>query len=154
MTDTGSWLWLLVPAPHSGSWADVIGCLGVCALLLAVLLPLGDAARWADGGAGPVKKTVGVVIASVATLGAMVLSVYAAHIVAMAAITATTGHSFGPAQSVFTLAAFTAALLLFSTLWLRRFRRGPLEWFLGWAGTLIERTGRRVSAGLSRRSRP
>lgn len=154
VSDTGSWLWLLVPAPHSGSWADVIGCLGVCALLLAVLLPFGDTARWADGSEGRAKRAVGVVVASIAPLGAMVLSVYAAHIVAMAAITAATGHSFRGAQSVFTLAVFTVGLLLFAWLWLRRFRRGPLECFLGWGSTLIERTGRRVSAGWSRRSRP
>jgi len=154
VTDTGSWLWLLVPAPHSGSWADVIGCLGVCALLLAVLLPLGDTERWANGAEGKAKKAMGVVVSSIAPLGAMVLSVYAAHIVAMAAITGATGHSFRGAQTVFTLAAFTIALMLFSWLWLRWFRRGPLEWFLGWGSDLIERTGRRVSAGWSRRSRP
>lgn len=132
----------------------MIGCLGVCALLLAVLLPFGDTARWADGSEGRAKRAVGVVVASIAPLGAMVLSVYAAHIVAMAAITAATGHSFRGAQSVFTLAVFTVGLLLFAWLWLRRFRRGPLECFLGWGSTLIERTGRRVSAGWSRRSRP
>ncbi|MGN7860864.1 DUF418 domain-containing protein [Microbacterium sp. 22303] len=151
VTDTGTWLWLLVPAPHSGSWADVIGCLGVCALILAVLLPIGDAALWADGARTRTKKGVGVVLASIATLGAMVLSGYAAHIVLMAIITATTGHSFRGAQSVLMLAAFTAGLLLFSSLWMRRFPQGPLEWLLSRASSLIERTGRRVSAGSWRR---
>lgn len=151
VTDTGTWLWLVVPAPHSGSWADVIGCLGVCALLLSLLLWLGNAARWADGASGRARRAVGVAITVIAPLGAMVLSVYAAHIVAMALITAATGHSFRGAQSVFTLAAFSAGLLLLSWLWSRRFTRGPLEWVLGWASAFIERTGRRVSAGSSRR---
>jgi len=151
VTETGDWLWLVAPAPHSGSWADVLGCLGVCALLLALLLPLGDAARWADGHAGRIRWGIGVAVSAVAPLGAMVLSVYAAHIVAMAVITTVTGHSFRGAQSVLTLAAFTAGLMVFAWLWMRRYGRGPLEWLLGWASALIERTGRRVSAGSSRR---
>lgn len=154
VTPTGSWLWLLVPAPHSGSWADVIGCLGVCALLLALLLPLGDTARWATAAEGRARKAVGSVVSAIATLGAMVLSIYAAHIVAMAVITVATGHSFRGAQSVLTLAAFTLALLLFSWSWMRRFPRGPLEALLAWGSGVIERTGRRASAGCSRRSRP
>ncbi|MEB4613705.1 heparan-alpha-glucosaminide N-acetyltransferase domain-containing protein [Leucobacter sp. M11] len=151
VTPTGSWMWLLVPAPHSGSWADVIGCLGVCALTLAVLLPCGDLGRWAGNARCWIKRTVGRLILFVTPLGAMVLSVYAAHIVAMATIHATTGHSFRGAQSEYMLAAFTGGLLVFSWLWMRRFRYGPLEWLLGKATAAIERMGKRVSAGLSRR---
>ncbi len=154
VTDTGSWWWLVVPAPHSGSWADVIGCLGVCALLLAALLPLGDAVQRAAGARSRVKRAVGAAGAAIATLGTMVLSVYAAHIVAMAVVTAATGHSFRGPQSVLVLMAFTGGLLLFSVLWMRRFRQGPLEWLLGRSSSLIERTGRRVSAVSWRRSRP
>lgn len=154
VTETGSWLWLVVPAPHSGSWADVLGCLGTCALLLALLLPLGDLARRVDGSEGRARRAVGVAISSIAAPGAMVLSIYAAHIVVMAVITATTGHSFLGEQSVLMLAAFTGGLLLFASLWARRFRRGPLEWLLGRGTVAIEQAGRRVSAGSSRRSRP
>jgi uncharacterized protein len=44
VTDTGSWWWLVTAAPHSGSWGDVLGALGVCLLLLALLLTAGDRA--------------------------------------------------------------------------------------------------------------
>ncbi|WP_424937046.1 MULTISPECIES: heparan-alpha-glucosaminide N-acetyltransferase domain-containing protein [Bacteria] len=148
VTDTGSWLWLLVPGPHSGSWTDVFGCLGVSALLLAVLLPLGD---WAARRTGRAQELLRVPVRAVATMGAMVLSVYAAHIVGMAAITALTGHSFRPGQSEGMLFGFTAALLLFSVVWLRSFRRGPLEELLARASALTARTGRRASGGSSRR---
>ncbi|PRI11616.1 DUF418 domain-containing protein [Leucobacter massiliensis] len=154
VTDTGSWLWLLVPAPHSGSWADVLGCLGVCLLLLAVLLPIGELSRWAENGRPAGQRAVGLLVTLAAPLGTMVLSVYAAHIVAMAVITAATGHSFSGAQSPLMLLGFTLGLMLFSVLWLRRFPRGPLEWLLGRATAVIERMGRRASAGSTRPSRP
>lgn len=148
VTDLHHWLWLVAPAPHSGSWGDVLGCLGVCAVLLSILLRLGDAAEHARGRTGTCARTL---VSAIAPLGAMVLSVYAAHIVLMAVITATTGHSFRGGQSPLMLTGFTVVLAVFSALWMRRFRRGPLEWALGRAGAFIERTGRRVSAGWSRR---
>ncbi|MDR6867067.1 peptidoglycan/LPS O-acetylase OafA/YrhL [Microbacterium resistens] len=162
VTDTGSWLWLLTPAPHSGSWADVLGCLGVAALLLAVLLPLGDrlstpTSTGTDTGSLRVARVpripriLRIPLRAVAASGAMVLSVYAAHIVAMAVITAVTGHSFRGAQSVWMLLAFTAALVAFAALWLARFRRGPIEELLARTSALIVRTGRRASGGSSRR---
>ncbi|MDQ1216676.1 heparan-alpha-glucosaminide N-acetyltransferase domain-containing protein [Microbacterium arborescens] len=154
VTDTSSLLWLLVPAPHSGSWADVAGCLGVCALLLSVCLTAGDAAQRALASPRVTPRLAGIVTSALATPGAMVLSVYAAHIVAMALITAVTGHSFGPAQSVGTLAAFTVGLTAAAVVWSRFAPRGPLERVLGRATLLTVRTGRRVSAGWSRPSRP
>ena len=154
VVDPGHAAWLLLPAPHSGSWADVIGCLGVCLLLLGVLLPLGDAVRWANPAEPPVRRAAAALVRSIAPLGAMVLSVYALHIVAMAAITAATGHSFRGPQSALMLIAFSLGLAIFSAVWLRRFRRGPLETALASSGRVIERTGRRVCAGWWRRSRP
>ncbi|MDF2560507.1 MAG: putative integral rane protein [Microbacterium sp.] len=154
VTDTSSLLWLLVPAPHSGSWADVVGCLGVSALLLSVCLTVGDAAQRARAALRVAPRLAGIATTALAAPGAMVLSVYAAHIVAMALITATTGHSFGPAQSIGTLAAFTMGLTAASVVWSRFEPRGPLEWALGRVTLLIVRMGRRASAGWSRPSRP
>lgn len=155
VTDTSSWFWLLTPAPHSGSWADVLGCLGVCALLLAVLLPVGDWA--ADAAAGRTARLQSVFQATVracAAAGAAVLSVYAAHIMAMAAITAVTGHSFRGSQSVLTLAAFTIASVTLAAVWMARHPRGPLEGALARASSFIVRTGKRASAGWLRRLAP
>lgn len=149
VTDEGSWLWLFAPGPHSGSWADVWGCLGVCLLLLGVLLPLGDwAAKHPEG------NILGSLTRTVAAPGAMVLSVYTIHIVVMAIVTQLTGHSYSGPQSVATLAAFTVGLTVGAAVWLRWFRRGPLEAALAAASRFIEQTGTRVFGGSKRRSQP
>lgn len=144
VTDTSSWLWLLTPAPHSGSWADILGAVGVCLALLALLLPLGDWAALATGARA--RDGARWFARALAAAGAMVLSVYAAHIVAMWMITATTGHSFRGSQSVFILGAFTLASTAFASLWMARWDRGPLETVIYAITRLTSRTGRRESA--------
>ena len=145
VTDTSSWLWLITSASHSGSWGDVWGALGVCGMLLALLLPLGDwAGRPSDNGLSASAR--GLVRLSAAP-GAMVLSVYAAHIVAIWAITTLTGYSFSPAQPVWILVSFTLAVVVFAGLWLRRHARGPLESLMSGAASAALRVVRREKRG-------
>jgi len=145
VTDTSSWLWLVTSAPHSGSWGDVWGGLGVCGALLALLLPLGDwAQRRSDSGFSASAR--GLVSLSAAP-GAMVLSVYAAHIVAIWAITALTGYSFSPAQPVWILLSFTLGVTVFAGLWMRRHARGPLESLMGDATAAVLRVARKERPG-------
>lgn len=145
VTDTSSWLWLVTSASHSGSWGDVWGGLGVCGALLAVLLPLGDWAskhstrRLSASARGLVRLS--------ATPGAMVLSVYAAHIVAMWAITAVTGYSFSPAQPVWILVSFTLGAVVFAGLWMRRHARGPLESLMSGVTAAALRVARKERRG-------
>ncbi|MGV8883509.1 MAG: heparan-alpha-glucosaminide N-acetyltransferase domain-containing protein [Rhodoglobus sp.] len=145
VTDTSSWLWLFTSASHSGSWGDIWGALGVCGVLLALLLPLGD---WAGRGSHHrLSASARGLIRLCAAPGAMVLSVYAAHIVAMWAITAATGYSFGPAQPVWILASFTLGAIVFAGLWMRRHSRGPLESLMGGATAAVLRVARKERRG-------
>lgn len=146
--------WLVVPAPHSGSITDVIGCWGVCLLLLVGCLVVGDAAASVRRQASAAARLAARTVLAVAATGAMVLSVYAAHIVVMAVVTSLTGHSFGGGQSVAMLAAFTVGLAAAAALWQRVAGRGPLETLLSRAAALIARTGTRGSAGSSPPSQP
>lgn len=145
VTDTSSWLWLLTSASHSGSWGDVWGGLGVCGALLALLLPLGDWAGQASDNRLSASAR-GLVRVSAAP-GAMVLSVYAAHIVAMWAITAATGYSFGPAQPVWILVSFTMGAIVFAGLWMRRNSRGPLESLMSGVTAAVLRVARKERRG-------
>lgn len=151
VTPTGSWAWLVTTAPHSGSWGDVLGCLGVCLLFLGILIPAGhwlarrpsQVSRWSP------RVVVGAVGEAFASVGSMVLSVYVAHIVAMAIIQRTLHHSFSPAQPVWMLLAFTVALTLAATAWRRWRGRGPVESLLHRVGVWCLRRGpaRRPQAG-------
>ncbi|VXC10419.1 heparan-alpha-glucosaminide N-acetyltransferase domain-containing protein [Plantibacter sp. T3] len=152
VTDTGSWWWLLSDAPHSGSWGDVLGALGTCILLLALLLGAGDRAMEADRSRGG--RATRPLAIWLAAPGAMVLSVYALHIVAMWAITAGTGHSFAPSQPAWMLVAFVVGLGVFAMAWLRFRSQGPLELLMSRLTRLLlpgGRRGTRSTRGSSRR---
>jgi hypothetical protein len=127
VTPTADPAWLLTAAPHSGSWPDVLGCLGVSLLALAVLLPLGDRLAASPVRSSVVRSVPRAVGAAAAAAGSMVLSVYVAHLLVMAGVTAVTGHDFGPAQPGWVLVAFTVGLAAAARLWQARFRRGPVE---------------------------
>ncbi|OAN35831.1 hypothetical protein A4X17_00235 [Plantibacter sp. H53] len=141
VTDTGSWWWLVSAAPHSGSWGDVLGALGVCLLLLALLLTAGDrATRRGRSSAGRASRRVTIWLA---TPGAMVLSVYALHILMMWAISALTGHRFAPAQPAWMLAVFTVTVTGSAVLWSRFRTQGPLELLMSRTSRALLRAGRR-----------
>ena len=125
VTPTTSPAWLIVAAPHSGSIADVLGCLSVCLTMVGLLLPVGDLlvrrARSASG------RTVQVLGDAVAAAGGMSLTIYSVHIIGMWLITRSTGHSFGRGQSWSMLVTFTVVLFAAAALWQRFVGRGPFE---------------------------
>lgn len=152
VTDSGSWWWLASDAPHSGSWGDVLGALGTCLLLLAVLLTVGDWATRSDR--TPAGRLRARLAGWLAAPGSMVLSVYALHIVGMWVVTAVTGHSFAPAQPLWILAVFTVGLGVFAVVWSRYQRQGPLERLMSRVSRSLlpgGRTGTRSTRGSSRR---
>lgn len=67
VTPTGSWSWLMVRAPHSGAWFDLLMTLGSACLLLGVCLLVGRLAP----------RVLGVVFGA----GAMTLTLYSLHVV-------------------------------------------------------------------------
>ena len=64
---TGSWSWLMVRAPHSGAWFDLLMTLGSACLVLGLCLLLGRLAP----------RVLGVVFGA----GAMTLTLYTLHVV-------------------------------------------------------------------------
>ncbi|WP_438297407.1 heparan-alpha-glucosaminide N-acetyltransferase domain-containing protein [Streptomyces sp. HUAS TT7] len=111
-----SWHWLLVADPYSQTPLETLGNAGVGAALIGLAV---GAAR-SRLLAGPMRP--------LAAVGAMALSVYVAHALALAGF----AHRASGWQ---VLAAFCAAALLGCLLWQRLWRgtevrRGPLEWAL------------------------
>ena len=117
--------WLLLAAePHSGSTFDILGCLGVAiTVLLCATVAMARLPR--------LRRLAGPVVA----VGAMSLTIYVGHILAILALP---GQSATPpdANSTVLLCAFVLSAVLFAALWSRFFRRGPLEYLLNSATTL------------------
>ncbi|MFF7261698.1 DUF418 domain-containing protein [Streptomyces sp. NPDC008159] len=115
--------WLLVGAPHSQTTFSILGSTGVALAVLAVCLAVTDRmprlTRWA---------------APVTAVGTIALTAYVLHVLAIRAV----GMEEETVPALIALLAFTAAAMLFATLWTRRFRRGPLEHLLHHA-TLVAR---------------
>ncbi|CAM3941460.1 heparan-alpha-glucosaminide N-acetyltransferase domain-containing protein [Nocardiopsis rhodophaea] len=114
---TDSVWWLLVASPHSGTSFEIAGALGVALLVLVGCMALTDVA--------------GAVLYPLAAAGAMALTLYVGHIVAMALF----GMSFLDVAP-FRLELFVIASLTFATLWRLLVGRGPLEQGLTWLAGL------------------
>lgn len=113
-----SWRWLLVASPHSGTTFETVGNIGVAVAVIVgcvaatELLPRFPKTRW-------LQKAVRPVIA----VGTMSLTAYVGHIVGIWAL----GIEDLPGPSLPVLFGFAAGAMVFATLWLWRYRRGPLE---------------------------
>lgn len=106
-TPTSSLWWLAVDTPHTGTPPDLLGTTGSALLVIGVLLLLGrTVAGWA--------------LLPLAAAGSMTLTLYAAHVLAVTYYYP----SLGP---VAVWAAHAAVALVFASVWVLRFRRGPLE---------------------------
>lgn len=114
-TPTTSWWWLAVSAPHSSTTLDLAHTVGTSLAVLGTALLvvpwLQRHARW--------------VVFPLAAAGSMTLSVYSAHVVALAL-------QWGPAGEATLFAAHVVVFVTAAMLWrgvFRRgaFRRGPLE---------------------------
>lgn len=109
-TPTTSWWWLAVSTPHSSTTLDLVHTVGTSLAVLGtslLVVPwLQRHARW--------------VVFPFAAAGSMTLSVYSAHVLALAL-------EWGPAREVILFAAHVVVALIAATLWRAAFRRGPLE---------------------------
>lgn len=122
-TPPGSWWWLAVDAPHSGTPLNLVGTAGTACLVLAVALVVGSL----------VPRVAAVVLGA----GAMTLSLYTAHVVLRASLlddTDTTTYLQHVALALVVGAAFALVR-----------RRGPLEA----AVAVSSRAVRRAVAGPS-----
>lgn len=106
---------LLVAAPHSGSITEILGGIGVTAMLIACV-----ALIWSF--AGPYLKPL-------ATMGRASLTYYVGHILVLDAFLllglagVDTELGLGPV-----LLILVVAPMIIAHFWFRKFKRGPLEW--------------------------
>ncbi|WP_037251346.1 heparan-alpha-glucosaminide N-acetyltransferase domain-containing protein [Kibdelosporangium aridum] len=107
-----SFQWLLESTPHSNTTFEIVGALGVALIVLSVSLFVGE---WIPTLARPITA-----------VGTMSLTLYTAHLLAIAFLT-TAGAQIEPVTE---LVWFIATASVFATVWLIVFRRGPLEYAL------------------------
>ncbi|MGW9135491.1 DUF418 domain-containing protein [Streptomyces sp. NPDC055681] len=114
--------WLLVAAPHSQTTFSIVGNTGVALAVVAACLTVADRMPGLTRLARPL-----------AAVGMAALTVYVLHIVALWFfadvwyVAAIEGETL---SALPVLLGFIAAATLLATVWIRRFRRGPLEHLL------------------------
>lgn len=111
---TSDWAWLLVAAPHSGTPFEVFGVIGVGLAVLGMCLLVAPYLRW--------------VLYPLASVGALALTVYVAHVLLM--YVAEQGWLEGTRLAVVTDNLSWSVLggsLLLASVWRLVARRGPLE---------------------------
>ena len=125
-----SWWWLLIPGPHTNTPVAILQDLGSGAAVLGLLLLV---ARRAGGWLLPLSA-----------MGSMTLTLYSAHLLALAAML----HYEVP---LLWFLIHVAVAALFAVAWQRAFGRGPLERLLaraaGAARVLALGAGPRAAAG-------
>ena len=114
---TSAW-WLAVKAPHTTTPLDLLFTVGVAVAVLGTALALGQVA-------GPR-------LGPLAAAGRMPLTLYAAHVLLLAA-------PVEPALPWAEYIVHVAVLVGFALVWSRWFARGPLEQVLWWATDTVRR---------------
>ncbi|WP_433284065.1 heparan-alpha-glucosaminide N-acetyltransferase domain-containing protein [Pseudonocardia sp. CA-142604] len=125
-TPTGSWWWLAVDTPHSGAPLDLAHTTGTALAVLGAMLLL---ARWARPA-----------VLVPAALGAVPLTLYTLHVVALAAYPGTVPDG-SPDEGALLVGHVLAATAIATALWLAG-RRGPLE-------SVVSGAARRVRVALN-----
>lgn len=120
------WASLLSADQHTGAPFEIIGGIGAALVVLA-------ASIWLSARLPRLTWPI-------AAVGTMSLTVYTGHVLAINAF----GLSAMPGEPLWVLLAFAAGAAIFAVLWLRWFRRGPIESVMHAAVAGIgERPGRR-----------
>ena len=125
-TPTGSWWWLVVRAPHSGTPFDLAHTIGSAMVVIALCLLVARAAP----------RVVAVVFGA----GAMTLTLYTVHV-----IMRTPG--IWPEDDVQTYLRHVAFVLCVGALFRLRGLRGPLEWVVARASAAASDSVRSTPAG-------
>ncbi len=109
-TPTGSWWWLAVDDPHSGTTLDLVHTTGVALALLGAMLLL--------------TRVVRPVLQPLAAAGGMTLTLYSAHVLLL-------GSGWLPADPTTSFLLQVVLFLVFASVWRARIGRGPLEAVIG-----------------------
>jgi uncharacterized membrane protein YeiB len=118
----GSWAWLLVAAPHSGTPFDLLETGGSAALVIGLCLLLVSALR-SDG-----QRAVAIVFGA----GTMTLSLYSLHVLLRTP-------RFWPPEEPSSYAWHVLVLMAVGALFVAVRRKGPLEAALGWVSASATR---------------
>ncbi|RDI43620.1 DUF418 domain-containing protein [Nocardia mexicana] len=110
---------LLLAGPHSGTTFDIIGSVGVAILVIVGATAAMDRLPWLRRLAAPL-----------IAVGAMSLTAYVGHFVAMSALSMPAGPDGDSQTSWAPLLVLILVVTVFATIWSRYFRRGPLEYLL------------------------
>jgi hypothetical protein len=132
----GSWAWLLVVAPHSGTPFDLLQTGASAALVIGTCL-------WLVGWLGERSRRA---VAIAFGAGTMTLTLYGLHVVMRT-------ERVWPAEEPASLGWHLLVLLAVGAVFVSARRRGPLEWLLGVAGALATRTPHRPGREEEERSR-
>lgn len=108
---------------HSGTTAEVVGSGGVAVAIIGGLSLLDSA----TGAGEPLARVLRFVLSPVAAAGAMALTVYTAHAIALTIIRATAEDPERWQVPEWTFPALAIGSLVFATLWRRFVGTGPLE---------------------------
>jgi uncharacterized membrane protein YeiB len=114
--------WLTGAEPHSGTTFEVLGSTGVAVLVVVGCLLLAE--------------RLPVPVVPVAAVGALALSVYTVHIVAIRVVMDVAPEA---AQGFRTWLWFASVALVGATAWRAAVGRGPLEWLLTWTSSRAAR---------------
>jgi uncharacterized membrane protein YeiB len=113
---------------HAGSSVEILGSIGVAAVVLAAALAL--------------PRRAAVLLSPVAAIGRLALTMYVLHFVFAIAALALLGTSTLALWTAFAIS--TAALAAVAVLVTRRFRHGPLEWVVATAADRLTATPARI----------
>lgn len=125
----GSWGWAVSVAGHSEMPLAVIGAVGFATAIIGASLALAD--------------VVPALVHPLAALGRLALTVYVGHLVVYAMVPDLFPASTVP-QGIRHVLWFGVAMAVFSTLWLWRLPRGPLEAVVRWPWQPLATRLRRV----------
>ncbi|HZG90187.1 MAG TPA: heparan-alpha-glucosaminide N-acetyltransferase domain-containing protein [Pseudonocardia sp.] len=121
-TPTGTWWWLAIDSPHSGAPLDLAHTTGTALAVLGVALLVARASR--------------AVVWVPAAAGAIPLTLYTAHVVALSV---EPGTREGGAADVRLWAGHVLAAVVVGAVFAVLRRRGPLEAVISWAGRGVRR---------------
>lgn len=131
-TPTSTWWWLAVDAPHTSTPVNLVSTTGVALAALGLLLLVGHVTR-------PVLRVlIGMVRTPLATIGAMTLTFYTAHILFL-------NSSYDTYDATTGFVVQVGVALLVGSAWRATGGRGPLEALVSALANLARRRARTVS---------
>lgn len=120
------WTSLVTADPHTNTPFELAGNIGVAFTVIAGLVLL-------LGRSGKLSKKLRFWFAPTIAVGSMALTAYVAHIAAVWYLIDHPANGVGYMTGWRMWAVFVVVMLIFAPIWMRFFKRGPLEYLMHWA---------------------